>query len=41
MIEGDFDYKDFLATDERSHCFIKDLFEYHWDMASTKMPEHL
>jgi predicted transcriptional regulator len=40
-IEGDFDYKGFTATDERSHRFIKDLFEYYWDRASTKMPEHL
>jgi len=39
--EGDFDYKDFTVTDERSHRFVKDLYEYYWEMASTRMPEHL
>ena len=40
-ISGDFDYKGFTVADERSHRFVKDLFEYYWDRASTRMPKHM
>jgi hypothetical protein len=40
-VEGDFDYKGFIVTDERSPRFVKDLYEYYWEIASTRMPEHL
>ena len=40
-VEGGYDYKGFTVTDERSHRFVKDLFEYYWERASTRVPEHL
>ncbi len=30
-VERDFDYKGFTVTDERSHRFVKDLYEYYWE----------
>jgi predicted transcriptional regulator len=36
-LEGDFDYKGFTVTDERSHIFCRDLFTYYWNQA-TVMP---
>ena len=39
--EGHFDYKGFTVVDERSHKYCKDLFEYYWNKATTKIPDHL
>lgn len=38
---NDFDYKGFTVVDEMSQEFCLDLFEFYWNGASTKMPEHI
>jgi predicted transcriptional regulator len=37
----DFDYKGFTVVYKTSHKFCLDLYEYYWDRASTKMPDHV
>jgi len=39
--EGHFDYKGFTVTDERFHKYCKDLFEYYWNKATTKIPDQI
>jgi predicted transcriptional regulator len=38
---NDFDYKGFIVTDELSHKFCLDLFEYYWNKASTTIPDQV
>jgi predicted transcriptional regulator len=38
---NDFDYKGFTVVDEMSHKFCLDLYEYYWNRASTRMPDHV
>ncbi|UCE96696.1 MAG: hypothetical protein JSV51_03640 [Candidatus Bathyarchaeota archaeon] len=40
-LEGGFDYEGFTVVDALSHDFCKDLFEYYWNKASSKIPNHL
>lgn len=39
-LEGDFDYEGFTVIDKLSHEYCKDLFEYYWNKASSKVPNH-
>lgn len=40
-LEGGFDYKGFTVGDTVSHEYCKDLFEYYWNKASARVPNHL
>jgi predicted transcriptional regulator len=40
-VDNDFDYKGFIVTDKLSHKFCIDLFEYYWNKASIKIPDHV
>lgn len=40
-LEGHFDYRGFTVVDEPSHKFCKDLFEYYWSKATTRIPDHV
>ena len=39
--DGIFDYNGLTVVDEWSHKFVEDLFEYYWERASDKLPEHM
>lgn len=40
-LKGNFDYKGFKVTEKISHEYCKDLFEYYWNKASTKIPKQV
>jgi predicted transcriptional regulator len=40
-VSGEFDYHGFMSTDDNAVEYIKELFMHYWNLASTKIPDHV